>query len=123
MLVCHAAGCAFDDIMSADDSVHIKLDDDIIFIKDGSFEHLVYQVLTNKDYTFYSGSVVNNPHSYALHTFVGAMAPSSFHFKSTRQNNMPPLYNYSMAYHLYWGYVRVLIVLACVVCLPVLLLS
>jgi hypothetical protein len=25
-------------------TVYIKIDDDIVFIKDGSFEHLVYQV-------------------------------------------------------------------------------
>jgi hypothetical protein len=69
-----AYGCAFDDIMTDPAAVYIKLDDDIIFIKDGSFEHLVYQTLFNKDYTFYSGSVVNNPHSYGIHQFAGACA-------------------------------------------------
>lgn len=37
-------GCAFDEILTDPHAVYIKLDDDIIFIKDGSFEHLVYQV-------------------------------------------------------------------------------
>ena len=74
----HPFGCAYDDILTDPNVVYVKLDDDIIFIKDGSFEHLVYQTLFNKDYTFYSGSVVNNPHSYGVHKFAGACerAPS-----------------------------------------------
>ena len=95
-------GCAFDKIMNQTDRVYIKLDDDIIFIKDGSFEHLVYQVLTNKDYTFFSGSVVNNPHSYAVHKFVGAYVPTSFHIRNTGQANSAPLFNYTKAVDLYW---------------------
>jgi hypothetical protein len=39
-----AYGCAFDEIMVDPRAVYIKLDDDILFIKDGSLEHLVYQV-------------------------------------------------------------------------------
>jgi hypothetical protein len=39
-----AYGCAFDEILTDLNSIYIKIDDDIIFIKDGSFEHLVYQV-------------------------------------------------------------------------------
>ena len=38
-------GCAFDEIMIDPNAVYTKIDDDIIFIKDGSFEHLVYQVI------------------------------------------------------------------------------
>ncbi len=37
-------GCAFDEILTDPHTVYIKVDDDIVFIKDGSFEHLVYQV-------------------------------------------------------------------------------
>ena len=37
-------GCAFDEILTNPHAVYVKIDDDIIFIKDGSFEHLVYQV-------------------------------------------------------------------------------
>ena len=64
-------GCAFDEVMVDNSTVYVKMDDDIIFIKDGSIEHLVYQQLTNKDYTFYSASVVNNPHGYGIHAFAG----------------------------------------------------
>ncbi len=39
-----AYGCAFDEIMTDPRAVYIKLDDDLVFIKDGSMEHLVYQV-------------------------------------------------------------------------------
>jgi hypothetical protein len=39
-------GCAFDEIMTDPAAIYIKLDDDIVFIKDGSFEHLVWQVGT-----------------------------------------------------------------------------
>jgi hypothetical protein len=39
-----AFGCAYDDIMTDPSAVYTKIDDDIIFIKDGSFEHLIYQV-------------------------------------------------------------------------------
>ena len=67
-----AYGCAFDEIMIDPHTVYIKIDDDIIFIKDGSFEHLVYQMLFNGgSYTLFSGSVVNNPHGFGLHRFVG----------------------------------------------------
>jgi hypothetical protein len=37
-------GCAYDEIMVDPKAVYTKIDDDIIFIKDGSFEHLIYQV-------------------------------------------------------------------------------
>lgn len=97
-----AYGCAFTHVMNEPDRVYVKLDDDIIFIKDGSIEHLVYQVLTNQDYTLYSGSVVNNPHGYGLHHFVGAFAPTTFHFRTTNQFNEPPVFNASLAEKLYW---------------------
>ncbi len=38
------------------------------------------QTLFNKDYTFYSGAVVNNPHSYGVHRFAGAYPPSTYHW-------------------------------------------
>jgi hypothetical protein len=95
-------GCAFDKIMNEPDRVYIKLDDDIIFIKDGSFEHLALQVMTNKEYTFYTGSVVNNPHGYAVHHFAGAYAPTTFHFRDTHQLNEPPLFQYGRAEKTYW---------------------
>jgi hypothetical protein len=38
------------------------------------------QTLFNPDYTFYSGSVVNNPHSYGVHRFAGAYPPSTYHW-------------------------------------------
>ena len=39
-----AYGCAFDEILVDPHAIYVKLDDDILFIKDGSVEHLVYQV-------------------------------------------------------------------------------
>ena len=39
-----AYGCAFDKIMTNTRGVYTKIDDDTLFIRDGSFEHLVYQV-------------------------------------------------------------------------------
>ena len=36
-----AYGCAFDEIMTDPNAVYLKMDDDIVFIKDGSIEHLV----------------------------------------------------------------------------------
>ena len=74
-------GCAFNEILVDPNAVYTKIDDDIVFIKDGSFEHLVYQTLTNRDYTFFSGSVVNNPHSFGVHYFAGAYPPSTYHWK------------------------------------------
>ncbi len=38
------------------------------------------QTLFNKDYTFFSGAVVNNPHSYGVHRFAGAYPPSTYHW-------------------------------------------
>ena len=58
-----------------------QLDDDIVFVRDGSLEHLVYQTLTNDDYTLYSGAVVNNPHGFALHAFVGAYPQTTYHWR------------------------------------------
>ena len=69
--------------------VYVKLDDDIIFVKDGSFEHLVYQTLTNRDYTFFSGSVVNNPHGYGVHYFAGAYPPSTYHWRHLGPPDFP----------------------------------
>jgi hypothetical protein len=36
-------------------------------------------------YTFFSGSVVNNPHGLAVHRFAGAYPPSSYHFQHLGQ--------------------------------------
>ena len=100
--MCASAGCAFDEILIDPNTVYIKLDDDIVFVKDGSIEHLAYQTLTNKDYTYFSGNVVNNPHGYAVQKFIGAFVPTSFHYNSTHQNIEPPFFNYSHAAALYW---------------------
>ena len=146
-----AYGCAFDEILTDPRVVYIKLDDDIIFIKDGSFEHLVYQVsghgvgcpgmgvawcvprfprifvlkvvrrvlcsrvlcsiayadhspqtLFNSDYLFYSGSVVNNPHGYAIHAFNGAYPPTTYHWKALGQAH-PPFVNESTVVEQYYG--------------------
>ena len=40
----HPYGCAYNEIMVDPNAVYVKLDDDLLFVKDGSFEHLVYQV-------------------------------------------------------------------------------
>jgi hypothetical protein len=85
----NAYGCAFDEIMVDPQVVYVKLDDDVIFILDGSFEHLVYQTLFNSNYTFFSGSVVNNPHSVAVHQFAGAYPLQSYHWKSLGSTAFP----------------------------------
>ena len=69
--------------------MYTKIDDDIIFIKDGSFEHLVYQSLTNNDYTLFTGSVVNNPHGYGVHRFAGAYPPSTYHWEALGEATVP----------------------------------
>jgi hypothetical protein len=97
-----AYGCAFDEIMVDDKVVYMKIDDDILFIKDGSFEHMAYQTLFNSDYTFFSGSVVNNPHSFAVHRFAGAYPPSTFHWKHLGAARVP-FVNHSHALAHYYG--------------------
>ena len=49
-------GCAYDEIMTDPNAVYTKIDDDIIFIKDGSFEHLIYQVRAVRCVTFAGSS-------------------------------------------------------------------
>ncbi|MDR3740274.1 MAG: hypothetical protein P4L40_14765 [Terracidiphilus sp.] len=101
--MCTAAyGCAFDEVMLDNNTVYVKMDDDIIFVKDGSIEHLVLAVLTNSDYSFYSGSVVNNPHSFAVHKFVGAMPVHSYHWKDMAPA-APPYVPPSSAGAVYYG--------------------
>ena len=96
-------GCAFDDIMVDPRAVYVKLDDDLVFIKDGSFEHLVYQMLFHGDaYTFFSGSVVNHPLSYGVHLFAGAYPLRTFHFDDV-VSAVPPFYNNSHAAGYYFG--------------------
>ena len=68
-----------------------QVDDDIVFIKDGSFEHLVYQTLFNKDYLYYGGQVVNHPHSFAYQTLIHAIPPATFHFPDQRPANATPV--------------------------------
>ncbi|MDR3414460.1 MAG: hypothetical protein P4L87_26440, partial [Formivibrio sp.] len=97
-----AYGCAFDQFMTDNNTVYVKLDDDIIFIKDGSIEHLVLAVLTNKDYSFYSGSVVNNPHSYAVHQFIGAHPPVTYHWQHWSPRS-PPYVPYNVSGAFYYG--------------------
>jgi hypothetical protein len=122
----HQYGCAFDEIMIEHDRAYVKLDDEyesvayahalhcaslrrtlcvccsIIFIKDGSFEHLAYQLLTNHHYTFYSGNVVNNPHSFAVNYFAGAVPQRLYHFNFTGQRSQLPYFNVSYASMYYW---------------------
>ena len=81
----------------------LQIDDDIVFIKDGSFEHLVYQTLFNKDYTFFSGSVVNNPHGFGIHQFAGAVPQTMFHWRDQPVHAHPPFVNASHIPRLYYG--------------------
>lgn len=82
-------GCAFDQFLTDSNTVYVKIDDDIIFIKDGSIEALVWQVLFNEEYSLFSGSVVNNPHSYAVHKMVGAMPPVLYHWRDASPSQPP----------------------------------
>ena len=95
-------GCAYDEILTDPRAVYVKVDDDVVFVKDGSFEHLALQVLTNPEYTLYSGSVANNPHGIALHRFVGAYPATSYHWR-TLGSSSPPFYNASDAASIYYG--------------------
>lgn len=62
----------------------------------------VPQILFNKDYLFYSGAVVNNPHGYAVHAFVGALPPSTYHWRDLGKQH-PPFVNVSTVVDLYYG--------------------
>ena len=109
------AGCAYDKILNRNDTVYIKIDDDIVFIRDGSVEHLVLHTLSNPDYTFYTGAVVNNPHSYGVHQFAGAFPPTTFHWRNNGRLAAPFVDDNEIETK-YWGKVCacVLPVYACV---------
>ena len=62
----------------------------------------MFQTLFNKDYTFFSGSVVNNPHSYGVHRFAGAYPPSTYHWRSLGRPTVP-FVNHSRALEYYYG--------------------
>ena len=81
-------GCAFNQFSVDAATVYVKVDDDVIFIKDGSIEHMVYQMLENDDYVVYSGAVVNNPHSWAVHQLLGAHPKTTYHWQDTL--SVPP---------------------------------
>lgn len=100
-----AFGCAFSEILTDPKQVYIKLDDDIIFIKDGSIEHLAYQTLLNPDYSFYAGSVVNNPQDSAIHKYAGVYPPSSYHWSNESRMGSPdpPFYNRTQTAAWYYG--------------------
>lgn len=98
-----AFGCVFHEILNDDTQVYVKLDDDIIFIKDGAIEHLAYQALFNKDYAYFSGAVVNNPHAMAIHRFIGAYPPETYHWRADIGRPDPPFYNHTVAPALYYG--------------------
>jgi hypothetical protein len=95
-------GCVFDETLTDNNTVYVKMDDDIIFIKDGSIEHLVLQVLRNPNYSFYSGSIVNNPHSVALHKMIGAYPPVTYHWSSLGRADRP-FVDANETGHLYYG--------------------
>jgi hypothetical protein len=95
-------GCVFSEHMTDQNTVYIKFDDDTMFIKDGSLEHLVYENLMNEEYTSFSGNIVNHPHCAAVHRFIGAYPPESYHWRvfGTRD---PPFFNRSLAIVWYYG--------------------
>ena len=64
--------------------------------------HMCKQTLFNKEYTFFSGSVVNNPHSYGVHRFAGAYPPSTYHWRSLGRATVP-FVNHSRALEYYYG--------------------
>ena len=64
---------------------------------------LIGQTLFNKDYTFYSGSVVNNPHGYGIHMFAGANPPTTYHWREKRERAHPPFVNESHIPTIYYG--------------------
>jgi hypothetical protein len=95
-------GCAYDEVLTNKSQVYVKLDDDIVFVKDGSFEHLVLETVANDEYTFYLGNVVNNPHSAAVHRFTGSYPGSSYHWSKLGRTS-PPFYESGRAPVWYYG--------------------
>jgi hypothetical protein len=51
---------------------------------------------------FFSGSVVNNPHGYAVHGFNGAYPPATYHW-ATLGRPHPPFVNESTVVEQYYG--------------------
>ena len=98
------AGCAFHSILNDTSRVYVKIDDDIVFIKDGSIEHLALQQMANSDFAFYSANIVNNPHGYGVQMFSGAFPPSTYHWalKQTPWTTEPPFVR-GTAYKAYYG--------------------
>ena len=70
----------FSSILTNDSALYIKLDDDIVFIKDGTFEHLAFNLLFNDDYAFYTANVVNNPLTVGMHSQMGAWGRKTYHW-------------------------------------------
>lgn len=95
-------GCAFDEMLTDPRTVYVKIDDDTTFIKDGSIEHLALECLINHDYSFFTASVVNHPHSAAVHRYVGALPPSSYHWTPLAKAQ-PPFYEPARVPVLYFG--------------------
>lgn len=63
--------CAYNAYMTDKRTVYIKLDDDTVFIKDGTFEHLAYENLMSEDYLLYSANVVNHVWGNGVNHFAG----------------------------------------------------
>ena len=97
-----AFGCAFHEIFTDPKTVYLKIDDDTAFIKDGSFEHMVLETLINKDYSFFAGAVVNHPHTSAVHRYVGALPPQTYHWEAMAKAT-PPFYDVPHVPVIYYG--------------------
>ena len=41
-------------------TLYLRVDDDVLFLEDGAFEHLLYQKLFNPGYVLYSGNMINS---------------------------------------------------------------
>lgn len=97
-------GCAFNEILTDDRTVYVKLDDDTLFIKDGTFEHLVYENLGNAGYLFYAPNIVNHNFGNGVQRFAGAYPPESFHWPVLGyNNNSVPLFDEEDVVGMLWG--------------------
>jgi hypothetical protein len=58
-----------------DDEYFFKIDDDTLFIQNGTFENMFFEY-TEKNHMFLSANVVNHPRLSDVHAFLGAMKPN-----------------------------------------------
>jgi hypothetical protein len=69
---CRSIGTFFPECVE-DDTVYVRLDDDIVFIEPGAIDRLIRFRLANPDYFLVYGNIVNNSILSFLHQHLGAV--------------------------------------------------